>query len=27
VATAVMLTAAATGHQKPKLGDKAHVDM
>jgi general stress protein 26 len=27
VATAVMLTAAATGHQRPKLGDKAHVDM
>jgi general stress protein 26 len=27
VATAIMLTAAATGNQKPKLGDKAHVDM
>ena len=27
VAAAVMLTAAATGHQRPKLGDKAHVGM
>lgn len=27
VATAIMLTAAATGNQRPKVGDKAHVDM